>query len=155
FLHQLLEQGAMTPRGIHARRGTQQGDGFALRDQLGDAFNQLPRFFLPHLPEILLAILFPGNRVPVLAVKIGVQLLAWAKDGIPFVPGFVFLGQSARPITTDQHPKTVVGIRGLVPAFGLERHGESLLSSEWLMGERGRDVPPRASYPAPRRRRWA
>src|SRR5438874_8948198 len=73
-----------------------------------------------HFLEVTAAVLVPTDRGTVLAVEVGVQLAAGAKFFPPGIPGFIFLGQAARPIAANEQPKPVAGFAGVVPAFGLD-----------------------------------
>ena len=76
-----------------------------------------------------------------LAIEVCVQLPAGAEVAAPGSPGLVGLTHAARPIPANEQPITVVGIRGVVPALGLNRH-KLLVSRSQDEREKGRLVLP-------------
>src|SRR5439155_27035330 len=85
---------------------------------------------------IAFAVLFPADGRTILAVKIRVQLFAGAKVLLPAVPGFLLLGKAARAVTADQQTKHFVRVSGVVPAFGLDRHGDEPIASVYSISSR-------------------
>src|SRR5215470_7887125 len=107
-------------RSIIASGRTEQGDRVSLGDQTRQCIDVLLLSF--HLSEVALAILVPGNRRPVFAVKIRVQLPARAQIGQSCIPCLVLLANAARTVAANEDAEYFSEVLRIVPAFGIDRH---------------------------------
>src|SRR3954469_17908872 len=97
--------------------GAEQADGFASFKAIGEGLDL--GFLREHFLEVTLAVDVPAQGEAVaLAVGGGVQLDAGGEILVPRVPGLVRLGQAARAVAGDEEAVAVVGVGGVVPAFG-------------------------------------
>lgn len=76
--------------------------------------------------EVTSAVLAPGNGLAPLPPISRMQFPTRTEIRPPLIPGLIFPGHTSWSVAADEQAESIILFDRIVPAFGLDRHGQAL-----------------------------